>query len=148
VQPLWSFVPSGSRRHIDFGEQFPYDPEQAKGLLKEAGFDQKNPLRYTIMMHSAEASLPTIATLMKTQYAKLGVEVTVDVIDRPIFLRRLTKEQDWEQTANLTAAALDPYTILQAIDTRAGNNTINHDEQQVDVLIDCMKEAGTEEAFL
>jgi len=148
AQPLWSFVPPGSRGHIDFGEQFPYDPEKAKALLKEAGFDQKNPLRYAIMTHGAEAALPTIATIMKTQYAKLGVEVTVDVIDRPIFLRRLTRDRDWEQTVNLTGAALDPYTIARAIDTRAGNNTINHDDTQVDVLIDRMKEAGTEEAFL
>jgi ABC-type transport system substrate-binding protein len=40
AQPLWSFVPAGSRGHIDFGEQFPYDPEKAKARLKEAGFDQ------------------------------------------------------------------------------------------------------------
>jgi hypothetical protein len=31
---------------------------------------------------------------------------------------------------------------------RAGNNTISHDDAAVDVLIDRMKEAGTEEAFL
>jgi peptide/nickel transport system substrate-binding protein len=148
AQPLWSFVPPGSRGHIDFGEQFPYDLEKAKALLKEAGFDQKNPLRNAIMTHGAEGALPTIATIMKTQYAKLGVEVTVDVIDRPIFLRRLTRDRDWEQTVNLAGAALDPYTIARAIDTRAGNNTINHDDAQVDVLIDRMRKAGTEEAFL
>jgi hypothetical protein len=43
AQPLWSFVPPGSLGHIDFGEQFPYDLEKAKALLKEAGFDQKTP---------------------------------------------------------------------------------------------------------
>jgi ABC-type transport system substrate-binding protein len=148
AQPLRSFVPPGSRGHIDFGEQFPYDPEKAKALLKEAGFDGKNPLRYAIMTHGAEAALPMIATITKPQYAKLGVEVTVDVIDGPIFLRRLTRDRDWEQTVNLIGAALDLYTIDRAIDTRAGNNTIDHDDTQVDVLIDRMKEAGTEEAFL
>ena len=45
---------------------------KAKTLLKEAGFDEKNPLRYTLMTHSAEAALPTIATIMKTQLAKIG----------------------------------------------------------------------------
>jgi ABC-type transport system substrate-binding protein len=100
------------------------------------------------MTHGAKGALPTIATIMKTQYTKLGVEVTVDVIDRPIFLRRLTRDRDWEQTVNLAGAALDPYTIARAIDTRAGNNTINHDDAQVDVLIDRMRKAGTEEAFL
>ena len=77
---------------IDFGEQFPYHPEKAKALLKEAEFDQKDPLRYSITTHGMEAALPTIATIMQTPYAKLGVEVPVDVIDRPIYLRRLTRD--------------------------------------------------------
>jgi peptide/nickel transport system substrate-binding protein len=148
AQPLWSFVPSGSKGYLDFAELYPYDPDKAKGLLKEAGYDERNPLRYTIMTHGGEASLPTIATILKTQYAKLGVEATVEVIDRPIFLRRMYQDRDWDQLVNLTAAAFDPYSIARAIDRRAGNNTINHDDKQVDALIDRLKEAATEEAFL
>jgi ABC-type transport system substrate-binding protein len=148
AQPLWSFVPPGSRGQIDFGEQFPYDPEKARALLKEAGYDEQTPLRYTIMTHGAEASLPIIATVMKTQLAKIGVEVTVEVLDRPIFLRRITRDRDWDQIVVNVAAAIDPHTISQAIDTRAGNNTINHDDTHVDALIDRMRQAATEEAFL
>jgi peptide/nickel transport system substrate-binding protein len=148
AQPLWSFVPSGSKGHIDFGELYPYDPDKARALLKEAGYDERNPLRFTMMTHGGEASLPTIATILKTQYAKLGVEVTVEVIDRPIFLRRMYQDRDWNQLVNLTAAAFDPYSIARAIDSRAGSNIINHEDPQVDALIDRMKEAGTEEAFL
>jgi ABC-type transport system substrate-binding protein len=148
AQPLWSFVPPGSKGHIDFGEEFPYDPEKAKALLKEAGYDEQNPLRYTLMTHAAEAALPTIATIMKTQYAKLGVEVTVEVIDRPIFLRRLVTDRDWDQLLNFSGAALDTYSATRLIDTRAGNNTSNHQDTQVDALIDRLKEAATEEAYL
>ena len=147
AQPLWSFVPPGGRDHIDFGEQFPYDPGKAKVLLKEAGFDEKNPLKYTLMTHAAEAALPTIATIMKTQLAKLDVELTVEVIDRPIFLRRLVTDRDWELVLNFSGAALDTYSITRLIDTRAGNNTINHDDKHVDALIDRLKEATTEEAY-
>ncbi|MBI3325090.1 MAG: ABC transporter substrate-binding protein, partial [Nitrospinae bacterium] len=57
-KPLWSFVPPGGKDHIDFEEEFPYNPEKAKTLLKEAGFDEKNPLKYTIMTNQAEPSLP------------------------------------------------------------------------------------------
>lgn len=48
------------------------------------------------MTHGAEPALPIIATIMKTQYAKLGIEATVAVIDRPIFLRRLVKDRNWD----------------------------------------------------
>jgi ABC-type transport system substrate-binding protein len=148
AQPLWSFVPPGGRDHIDFGEQFPYDPAKAKALLKEAGFDEKNPLRYTLMTHAAEPALPTIATIMKTQLANIGVEVTIEVIDRPIFLRRLVTDRDWDQMLNFSGSALDTHTITRLIDTRSGNNTTNHDDKEVDVLIDRIKEAATEEEYI
>jgi peptide/nickel transport system substrate-binding protein len=147
AQPLWSFVPPGAKDHLDFSEQFPYNPERAKALLKEAGFDEKNPLRYTITTHAAEPALPTIATIMKTQLAKIGVEVTVEVIDRPIFLRRLTKDRDWEQFINFSGAAEDTYTASRVLDTRAGNNNANHQDTHVDALIDHLREAPTEEAY-
>jgi peptide/nickel transport system substrate-binding protein len=146
-QPLWSFVPHGAQDHIDFDEQYPYDPEKARVLLKEAGYDANNPLRYSLMAHAAEAALPTVATIMKTQYAKIGVEVTVEVIDHPIYLRRLTRDRDWEQNLIFTSAALDAYSISRALDTRVGNNTLNHQDTHVDALIDRMKGAATEEAF-
>jgi ABC-type transport system substrate-binding protein len=148
AQPLWSFVPPGSQGHLDFGEQFPYDPEKARALLKEAGYDAQNPLRYTLMTHGAEASLPIIATVMKTQLAQIGVEVEVEVLDRPIFLRRVTRDRDWDQMLVNVAAAIDPHTISRGIDTRAGNNTINHTDKHVDALIDRMREAATEEEYL
>jgi len=76
------------------------------------------------------------------------VEVTVEVIDRPVFLRRMNQDRDWDQLVNLTSATFDPYTIARVIDSRAGSNLINHNDKQVDALIDRLKEAATEEAFL
>jgi ABC-type transport system substrate-binding protein len=148
AQPLWSPVPPGGLDHIDFGEQFPYDPDKAKALLKEAGFDANNPLRYTLMTHGAEAALPTIATIIKTQLAKIGVEVTVEVIDRPIFLRRQNRDRDWDQTLNFSGAVLDTFTVSRLIDTRAGANTPNHQDLHVDALIDRLREATTDEEYL
>jgi peptide/nickel transport system substrate-binding protein len=147
AQPLWSVVPSGSRDHLDFGEQFPYDPDKAKALLKDAGYDAQHPLRYTTMTHGAEAALPIIATILKTQLANIGVAVTVEIIDRPIYLRRLTTDRDWDQSVGLASAAWDPYTISWVMDSRAGVNVTNHADPHMDVLIDHMREAATEETF-
>jgi ABC-type transport system substrate-binding protein len=59
------------------------------------------------MTHGAGAALPTIATTMNTQYAKLGVEVTVEAIDRPTFLRRVTRDRDLEQRVRFEATWVD-----------------------------------------
>lgn len=71
----------------------------------------------------------------------------MEVIDRPIFLRRLTTDRDWDQSVNLAAAAWDPYTISRVMDSREGTNVFNHADTHVDALIDRMREAPTEEAF-
>jgi peptide/nickel transport system substrate-binding protein len=146
-QALWSFVPPGGKDHIDFEEEFPYNPAKAKALLKEAGFDEQNPLRYTIMTHGAEPSLPTIATIMKTQLAQIGVEVTIEVIDRPIFLRRLTNDRDWDQMVNLTGSSVDAYTRSFILDSRGSLNQVNHTDPKIDALWDQLKQAPTPEEF-
>jgi peptide/nickel transport system substrate-binding protein len=146
-QALWSFVPPGGKDHIDFEEEFPYNPEKAKALLKAAGFDEKNPLKYTIMTHGAEPSLPTIATVMKTQLAQIGVEVTIEVIDRPIFLRRLTTDRDWEQMVNFTGSSVDAYTRSFILDSRGSLNQVNHQDPKIDALWDQLKQAPTPEEF-
>jgi glutathione transport system substrate-binding protein len=145
-KPLWSFVPPGGKDHIDFGDEFSYSPEKAKALLKEAGFDEKNPLKYTIMTHGAEPLLPTIATIIKTQMAQIGVEVTVEVIDRPIFIRRITTDRDWDQVVTLSNSSLDAYSRSFVLDSR-GVNVVNHKDVQIDALWDQLKQAPTPEEF-
>jgi hypothetical protein len=68
--------------------------------------------------------------------------VTQFNLRKPIFLRRVTRDRDWEQMLVNVAAAIDPHTISHGIDTRAGNNAINHADQHVDALIDRMWEAA------
>jgi ABC-type transport system substrate-binding protein len=143
---LWSFVPPGAKDHIDFEEQFPYNPEKAKALLKEAGFGEKNPLKYTIICHTAEPSAPTVATIIKTQLAQIGVEVTVEVLDRPVFIKRLTTDRDWDQFVSLGLSSLDAYSYSFVLDTR-GVNVVNHKDPQIDALWDQLKAAPTPEKF-
>ena len=42
---------------------------------------------------------------------------------------------------------MDAYSVSRAVDTRAGNNTLNHQDKNIDALIDGKREAATEEAF-
>lgn len=145
--PLWSGIPPGAKDHVDFPEMYPYNPEKAKALLKEAGFDENNPLKYTIMTHGAEPALPTIATIIKTQLAKIGVDVTVEVLDRPIFLRRLTTTKEYDQVVNFSSHIVDPFARSFVLDSRQGANVANHQDPQVDQLLDRLALAPTAEEF-
>ena len=48
--PLVSVVPPGVPDAIDLNELYPYKPDEAKRLLKELGYDEKNPLKFTILV--------------------------------------------------------------------------------------------------
>ena len=133
--PSLSFVSPGAKGYLDLSERYPYDPERARALLKEAGFDEKNPLRYSIMTHGAEPSLPTIATIVKTQMAALGVEVTVEVIDRPVFLKRLLRDRDYDQVINMALPFLDVGDRGFVLE-RGGLNLPSHSDSSIDEMFD------------
>jgi peptide/nickel transport system substrate-binding protein len=126
---------------------YPYNPEKAKALLKEAGFDGQNPLKYTIMTHGADPALPTIATIIKTQLAQIGVDVTVEVLDRPIFLRRLTTTKEYDQVVNFSSHIVDPFARSFVLDSRRGANVANHKDSELDARLDRLALAPMEEEF-
>ena len=138
--PSISFVSPGARGHLDLSKRYPHNPERARALLKEAGFDEKNPLRYTIMTHGAEPSLPTIATIVKTKMATIGVEVMVEVIDRPVFLKRLLRDRDYDQVINMALPFLDVGDRGFVLE-RGGLNLPNHQDAKVDEMFDRWRRA-------
>ena len=148
ASPLVSFVPQGTLGHKDFLELYPHSPERARALLKEAGFDERNPLKYTLMTHAANPFLPTIATIIKTQLAQSGVEVNVEVLDRPVFLKRL-QTHDHDQLLTIGSHFVDPYARAYLMETTGGSlNTPNHSDTHVDALIDKLRRSTDREEFL
>src|SRR6516164_2318040 len=68
--PLVSVVPPGVPDASDLNEMYPYRPDEAKRLLKELGFDNKNPLKFTILTNNSDATYADVAALLKEQMAK------------------------------------------------------------------------------
>lgn len=148
VPPLLSFVPQGTLGHKDFLELYPYNPDRAKALLKEVGFDARNPLKFSLMTHGANPVLPTIATIIKTQLATSEVEVNVEVLDRPVFLKRL-REHDFDQTLTIGSHFVDPYARAYLMETTGGSlNIPNHRDTHVDALINKLRRSTDRDEFL
>jgi ABC-type transport system substrate-binding protein len=145
--PQWGFLPPGAKGFKDFSEMYTYDPEKAKALLKEAGFDEQNALKYSLITHAGESSLPTMATIMKTQLGKVGVQLNIEVLDRPIFLKR-ANGHEYEQLLNASSHMLDAYDRASSFDRHSGVNIPNHQDPKVDELLDRLRQAGTEADYI
>jgi ABC-type transport system substrate-binding protein len=137
AEPLLGVIPPGTRGHKDILEMYPYNPGKAKQLLEAAGITTSNPVEYSLMTHAAYPPLPNVATIMKTQLESLGpVRVRVEVLDRPIFLKRL-REHDFDQVVNMALPFIDINARSYLLEAGEGSlNQANHTDMHVDALFD------------
>lgn len=79
----------------NFGEVVQYDPEKAKELLKEAGYDEANPLsiRYVTLGDSPMVQATTSA--IQAMLRNIGIDVQVEERPRSDF-SKVTAERDFD----------------------------------------------------
>ena len=90
--PLYGYVPHGMmgaekdfREESDEKQKFQeYDPELAKELLAEAGYDESNPLtlRYKYSNNSIHAD---VAQILEQMWKAVGVNIELDVVESGVF---------------------------------------------------------------
>ena len=66
------------------GYTLTYDPEQAKALLADAGYDESNPLKITYK-YSNNGMHGDVATMLQAMWQAVGIEVTFDAVESGVF---------------------------------------------------------------
>jgi len=107
TKPLVSVLPPGVPDAIDLNEMYPYRPDESKRLLKELGYDEKNPLRFTILVNNGDATLADIAALVKNQMAKIGVEAKINLVDTTAATERVLVKHDFEMNVSTFGTMVD-----------------------------------------
>jgi peptide/nickel transport system substrate-binding protein len=107
AKPLVSVLAPGVQDAIDLNEMYPYRPEEAKKLLKELGYDEKNPLRFSILISNQDVTMSDVAALLKNQMAKIGVEAKIILVDAVAHVDRVLVKHDFEMTVNNWATLRD-----------------------------------------
>jgi ABC-type transport system substrate-binding protein len=67
--------------YLDLNEMYPYDPEKARALLKEAGHNANNPVEFELVTNTDAPFFADAATLLKSQMEKIGVKVRIMMMD-------------------------------------------------------------------
>src|SRR6266704_6493424 len=107
AKPLVSVLAPGVRDAIDLNEMYPYRPDEAKRLLKELGYDAKNPLRFTILISNQDMTMSDVATLIKNQLAQIGVEAKITLVDEVTRVDRVLVKHDFEMVVTSWATLRD-----------------------------------------
>jgi peptide/nickel transport system substrate-binding protein len=107
VEPLVSVLPPGVPDAVNLNEMYPYRPDEAKRLLKELGYDAKNPLKFTLLVGNQDVTLADIAALIKNQMAKIGVEAKINLVDATTAFDRVLVKHDFEMVVSNWGTLLD-----------------------------------------
>jgi peptide/nickel transport system substrate-binding protein len=105
--PLVSILPPGVQDYLDLNEMYPYDPDKAKALLKEAGHGPDNPVEFEIILNNDAPFFADAATLMKSQMEKIGVKMKLVMLDKPAWLDRFNNKYDYQMAMEDFGALVD-----------------------------------------
>ena len=82
-------------------ERYAYDPDKAKKLLAEAGFDEQNPLSFELTGPTGFPTLASAALLLQDELQKIGVKVTINELDVAAWVDKIATTGDFDVTTDV-----------------------------------------------
>lgn len=120
----------------------PYDPEKAKELLAEAGWDGSQTLRFYV--NSGDGTFVKAAQVMVAQWAAVGIKVEVQTVDLAT-LMTVAGTTDYDMFAvQYTYVPLDPYPDMGWLLGGEGSWT-GYSDDEVNEALEATQNAGSVE---
>ena len=120
------------------------DIKRAKALLKAAGYDAAHPLTFEIATSNSNAIRPYAAEIIQQQLSRIGVKVTLRVMEWQAFLNTVVFPRKFETVLLGWALSLtpDPYALWHSdSDVPGGFNLVGYHSQKTDALIERMEQS-------
>lgn len=127
---------------------WPYDVEQARKLLTEAGFTPGNdgilhaadgtPFRFKLTYPSGNANYESMGLFMKDAYARAGIAMELDPLDWSVLVEKLKKKDFDAITLGWTAGIeSDIYQMFHSSQTQAdGDNATSYKSERLDKVME------------
>ena len=101
------FLSSVSPFYDDSITPFSYDPEKAKELLAEAGWDGSKTLKFFV--NSGDSTFVNGAQVLVAQWAQVGINVEVQTVDLATLMTKAGTDEYDIMAVQYTYAPVDPY---------------------------------------
>jgi len=135
-------VPSGSpiipglSVYYNDSLSYPYNPETARALLEEAGFNNEKRLSFEIAVPSNYTMHVDTAQVITGQLAKIGVDATIKLVDWPTWLSDVYQGRNYMATIiSVDSAVVAPKNFLLRYQSQAGGNFFNYKSDTFDALL-------------
>lgn len=136
-KPSLSFVPPGVQGYTRAACEG-FDPEQARKLLAEAGYEDGEGFSATFeIMYNTNEVHKAIAELIQSQWKKhLGIDVKLQNQEWAVYLSNSRQMKYWVARAAWIGDYLDPNTFLDMFVTDGANNQTGWSNKEYDRLIE------------
>ncbi|MDF1878346.1 peptide-binding protein [Sulfurimonas sp. SAG-AH-194-C20] len=115
------------------------DIKRAKKLLKEAGYDEENPFTFEIVTSNSSAIRPYAAQILQHQLKKIGVVVTLRVMEWQAFLNMVVFPHKFDSVLlgwGLSPTP-DPYLFWHKdSDKKGGFNLVGYNNPKINKMIE------------
>ena len=133
--PAYSFTPPGSNGY-EPTTSIPFDPELAKELLIEAGFNSENKFpKLEILFNTNEDHRKVALAIQQMWQQNLGIEVELVNQDWKVYLSREMVGDFQVSRAGWIGDYEDPNTFLDLMRPNRGNNKTGWEDENYDVLV-------------
>ena len=115
-----------------------YDPERAKALLKEAGYDAGHPLEFTLATNTGNEIRINAAQIIQQQLLRIGVKMKIRTMEWQAFLNTVVFPHNFEAVLLGWSLSLipDAYPLWHSEgDKPGGFNFVGYHNPEVDRLI-------------
>jgi len=147
VDKLFNGMGTPTRTHITPGilgfderlyDQSYFDPEKAKSLLREAGFDEKNPLKLHFQIPQGRYLLDSeLGQLIAAMLQNVGIQVQMELMENSKYISTLNSNKN--QALMLTGygnSMFDPFLPLNALNSKVYFERLGYKNERVDELLD------------
>ncbi|MDA8082573.1 MAG: peptide-binding protein [Nitrospiraceae bacterium] len=130
-------------------KKYPFDPEKAKQLLKEAGWADTDgdgildkdgrPFRFTILTNMGNSLRMNTATIIQWRLAKIGIKVDIKALEWSTFVNEFIDKRRFEAVILGWSIGLDPdqYDIWHSSKTKEKEfNFVGYSNPEVDRLLE------------
>ena len=130
-------------------KKYEYNPEKAKQLLKEAGWEDTDgdglldkdgrPFEFTILTNIGNSLRMNTATIIQWRLAKIGIKVNIRVLEWSTFVNEFVDKRRFEAVILGWSIGLDPdqYDIWYSGKTKEKEfNFVSYNNPEVDALLE------------